>query len=85
MDYNEQEFEKMLDPEQCKEEVNVCCCSPELTHNEAMKLKLMYKDDKAKYGEKKIFERLPRGVVNQLNPFFFSGTTFKGCNTIGQN
>ena len=47
------DFNENLDFEEGPEdaEVKVCCCSPELPHNEAMKLKLFYRDGNESYGD----------------------------------
>ena len=65
-------------------EMLVCCCSPELPHDETMKLVLIYKDDDKSYGDKVIFDSLAPGTIKQLNPHFFAGTHFKDCNIFGQ-
>jgi len=66
-------------------DIRVCCCSPELTHDETMKLRLIYRDDNREYGDIVVFDDLVHGKVRQKNPHSFVGTTFKDCITIGQN
>jgi hypothetical protein len=43
--------------------MRVCCCSPELSHDEIMKLKLVFKDNDDSYGEAKILSGLRPGTV----------------------
>lgn len=66
-----------------REEMRVCCCSPELSHDEIMKLKLIYKDDDQLHGDKIVFKNLRNGSVKQVNTHFFAGTQFRDCNMMG--
>lgn len=72
--------------ENCKKkEFKVCCCQNDLPHDETMKLKIFYRDDNSSLGDIVLFPSIEPGTVNQLNPCFFAGTTFKDCTPIGQN
>lgn len=68
-----------------KGQVNVCCCCPELTHDETMKLRLLYKDDIEDYGNIVLFGDIPEGKVKQVNKNTFLESKFKDCVTIGKN
>jgi hypothetical protein len=66
-----------------KQELRVCCCSPELSHDEIMKLKLIYKDDDPSYGDIRVMNNLKRGTVKQMNPHYYGETQFKDCRIVG--
>lgn len=53
--------------DESKKEIRVCCCSPELSHDEIMKLKMIFKDDDPRWGEAKILSGLRPGTVKQTN------------------
>ena len=67
------------------DEIEICCCSPEIPHDETRKLKLIYKDGVKAHGEKVVFKDLKYGKVNQSNKNFFFGTRFTDCQVLGQN
>lgn len=62
----------------------MCCCSPELSHDEIMKLKLIYKNDDPSYGDIKVLHNLKNGTVKQMNPHYYGETQFKDCRIVGQ-
>lgn len=68
------------DPE--SPEIYLCCCCPEMTHDETMKLKLMFKDEKDDIA---ILTNLPPGKVKEVDKPYFGENKFQDCQTIGKN
>lgn len=61
----------------------ICCCCPDLTHDETMKLQLLW----GKQGPlaEPIFRGLPKGEITQENKVFFAQNKFQDCETTGNN
>ena len=65
----------------------ICCCSPELPHNETMKFKIMYKNNQTALGKSVIF---PKTIVKNhnkhlINNDYFGNKQFFVNKTIGFN
>lgn len=84
-DYFQLEFDAKFKENYSKNEMFVCCCSPELAHDETEKLKLIYKDNNTGFGETVVFSSLRSGQIQLSNQSYFGQTTFSDCNVVGQN
>jgi energy-coupling factor transporter ATP-binding protein EcfA2 len=73
----------VMPPEEDGREIYLCCCRPHLTHDETMKLQLLYKEDKKVDIE--VFSNLDSGKVNQVRKVFFGENKFQDCVTVGKN
>jgi len=81
-----QKYQPNVDIYESKDTITVCCCSPELEHDEVMKFRLLFKNNEETCGNYKIFEdRLDKGNIIQLNNAYFGGTHFNDCSLIGYN
>ena len=62
----------------------VCCCSPELTHDETMKTLLLEKDEGVS-SEICVLENLMTGKVLKKGSFTLGENKFRNCATLGRN
>jgi hypothetical protein len=70
-DYFQLEFDAKFKENYSKNEMFVCCCSPELAHDETEKLKLIYKDNNTGFGETVVFSSLRSGQIQLSNQSYF--------------
>lgn len=71
-------------PDPDADHIFLCCCRPELTHDETMKLQLLCR--KGTDPEQQIiFGELFKGEVRQVSKTFFSENKFQDCETVGRN
>lgn len=66
------------------DQIYVCCCCPEITHDETMKLQLLFKDEKSKENCE-ILEGLISGKIKQAKKSYFGESKFHDCETTGKN
>lgn len=66
-------------------EVEVCCCSVELSHDESMKIKLIYANDNEKYGDEVVFNNLMPGPVVQKNKHYYKNVNYRSLYVVGRN
>jgi hypothetical protein len=80
--------------EACREKGQVCdpmcCCRPDLVHDETMKLELLFAEGNEAYGNIVIFPLdslicLPEGGINFGESKFYGNLNFYSINLIGQN
>lgn len=69
---------------------NMCCCRPELTHDEAMKLELIFLNDNEEYGKTVVFPSdviaaKPEGRINFGDSKFYGNLNYHSIDLIGQN
>lgn len=69
---------------------HVCCCRPELIHDETMKLALLFLNDDENYGKTIIFPpellaAYPDGTINYGESKFYGNLNFYSISLIGQN
>lgn len=84
-DYFQLEFDAQMVVLDNGKEMFICCCSPELPHNEVDKLKLIYRNDDEALGDIVLFSKLKNGTVIQSNKDYFGEDKFKNCTVLGQN
>lgn len=72
-------------PLEGNKEHKLCCCQPELTHDETMKLKLLFNQGVKEYGDEVIFDSLMPGIVKYINNNFYGNVIFQDIAVIGQN
>jgi hypothetical protein len=68
----------------------MCCCRPELIHDETMKLALVYLNDDEEHGQSIIYSpdmvsSYPDGAINYGESKFYGNLNFYSINLIGQN
>ena len=66
----------MPDPE--ADTIYLCCCCPEIPHDETMKLKILFKDGKAE-NDVAILAGLPTGKVKEVRKPYFGENKFQDC------
>jgi energy-coupling factor transporter ATP-binding protein EcfA2 len=71
-------------PDNVDEQIKLCCCCPEITHDETMKLQLLFKNDKIT-GNQPILDKLIPGRIKQTKKAFFGENKFHDCETTGKN
>lgn len=67
------------------EQIKLCCCCPEITHDETMKLQLLFKNNDKATGNIPILECLKTGFVKQTRKVYFGENKFHDCETTGKN
>jgi len=70
--------------EQFPDEVEVCCCSPEIPHDESLKIKLLYRNNDPSMGCTFVFVDSEDGEIRQINSNHFSRVNYLGIEVIGQ-
>lgn len=64
--------------------IYLCCCCPEITHDETMKLNLLFKDG-SRENDCEILDNLVQGKIKQTRIAYFGENKFHDCETTGKN
>jgi nucleoside-triphosphatase THEP1 len=72
-------------PDNIDDQIYLCCCCPEITHDETMKLQLLFFRDDKTIGNLPILENLVMGKVKQARKAYFGESKFHDCETTGKN
>lgn len=71
-------------PETEHDSIYLCCCCPEITHDETMKLNLLFKDSSTE-NDCEILKNLIPGKIKQTRKAYFGENKFHDCETTGKN